>query len=178
MSSPNDDSGVMAPSPVGLYPAVPWSSTTVRHLLNKQEALTTARGADSLSNSLSLITLTIHPRVQVSMTRDVSGELGFIWDYQKDHILIIASDLADLYSQYHKAEGAGTRVTQPNQIEGVINKVMQQQHRELMLMHITRHYHVHLTATICQSIDLPTLNPESYQGLRANPMCSWPIGKQ
>ena len=72
----------------------------------------------------------------------------------------------------------GPHATQPNQIEGVINKVMQWQHRELMLAHITRCHHVHLTVTICQSVDLPTLNPESYQGLRANPMCGWPISKQ
>ena len=44
-------------------------------------------------------------------------ELRFIWDHQKDHIFIIASDLIDLYSQYHKAEGAGPCATQPNQID-------------------------------------------------------------
>ena len=67
MSSTNDNSE--AASPMGLSPAVPWSFSTVPHLLNKQEALATAQAVDSLSNLLSLIMLMIHPRVQVPMTR-------------------------------------------------------------------------------------------------------------
>ena len=34
------------------------------------------------------------------------------------------------------------------------------------------------TPTVCQSVDLSTLNPETYHGLRANPVCGWPISKQ
>ena len=144
------------PSPVGLCPATPWSSTTVPHLFNKREALTTAQGVDSLSSSLLNHVDYLPQRAGPNHKGNMPGELRFIWDHQKDHTLIIVNNLTDLYSQYHKAEGVPC-ATQPNQIEGVANKVLQQQHRELMLVHIIGHHCVHLTATVCQSVDLPTL---------------------
>ena len=54
---------------MGPSPAAPESTTAVPCLLNKQEALTITHGVDNLSSSLSFITLTILPSVQVLITR-------------------------------------------------------------------------------------------------------------
>ena len=109
---------------------------------------------------------------------DMPGKLRFIWDYKEDDVLIIPSDLGDLYSQYYNAKRSGPHATQSNQVERVIHKISQQQYREFVLAHITRCHHVNLTATVSQSIDLTPLDLETYQSLRANPMCGWPVGKK
>ena len=74
ISGPHKDSEVVAPSFVGLSPPAPRSSSTVPCLLNKREALTIAHGVDNLSDSLSLITFTIYPSVQVPITRGMCLE--------------------------------------------------------------------------------------------------------
>ena len=61
-------SSAVAPCSLGPSPATPGSSTTVPHRLNKQDVLTIAQGVESLSISLSLITLMILPSVQVPIT--------------------------------------------------------------------------------------------------------------
>ena len=49
--------------------------------------------------------------------RNMPGELRFIRDHQEDNILIIPSNLANLYSQYDKAKRSGPAATQPNQVD-------------------------------------------------------------
>ena len=73
ISQPDADSGVAAPS-VGPSPAAPESTTAMPHLLNKWEALTIAHEVNNLSNSLSFITLTILPSVQVPIMRGMCLE--------------------------------------------------------------------------------------------------------
>ena len=69
ISEPDADSRVAAPS-MGLSLAVPEFTTTVPCLLGKQEVLAITHEADKLSNSLSFITLTILPSMQVPIMRE------------------------------------------------------------------------------------------------------------
>ena len=66
--------------------------------------------------------------------------------------------------------------TQPNQVKGVANKVTQWQHGELIVVHVIRHDCIHLTTTVGQSVALPVLQLETYQGFWTHPMCSQPTG--
>ena len=63
------DPGAAAPPSMVPLPTAPESTTTVPHLLNKWEALPITYKVDNLSSSLSFITLTILPSVQVPITR-------------------------------------------------------------------------------------------------------------
>ena len=170
------DSVVVAPS-LGPSLAASESTTTVPHLLSKWEVLAITHEVDNLSKSLSFITFTILPSVQGRGTRGThlenSDSSGITRKMTSSSYLAISVTCTCKIMKLR-----GPCAAQTNQVERVIHKVPQRQYRELMLAHITRHHHVHLTATVHQGVDLMPLNLETYQSHRANPMHGWPISKR
>ena len=154
ISRPDTDSGAAAPS-VGPFLAAPEFTTAVSPCLTSRRLSPSPMRWTSCPTHFPLSHYFPPKHAGPYHEGNVPGKLGFIWDYQENDVFVIPGD--------HEAKRLSPCATQSNHIERVIHKVPQRQYRKLMLVHISRHHCVHLTATVCQGIDLVPLNLETHQ---------------
>ena len=163
---------MVAPSLAGMPLASPNSGATVPHWHKKCEARAIAQRVDNQSSSLSLMMLTIFPSVHISITRGTCLEnLDSSGTTRKMTSSLYPAISLTWTQKITKPRGLVLMPPNPIKLRGLSMRSPSGRWK-LVLTNVVRCNHVHLTATVSQSINIMPLYFETHKSLRTRPVCS------